>query len=93
MVMQYELSSHAAKRIRQRGIPQIIIDWLIQFGEKKRVKYGQALFFGKRGKLRMKQHLGRTYSKWDQMIASIYLVIVEQTIVTVGHGYKRFREA
>jgi len=89
--MQYELSQHAAKRMRQRGIPQIIIAWLFQFGEKKRVKYGQAFFFGKRGKLRMKQHLGRTYAKWDQVLVSVYLVIEEQTIVTVGYRYKRFK--
>jgi len=90
--MQYELSQHAAKRMQQRGISHKVICWLEQFSEKKRVAHGQALFFGKRGRFRMKQQLGRTYAKWDQMIASVYLVAEEQTIVTVGHRHKRIKE-
>jgi len=91
-VMQYELSQHAVKRMQQRGIPQTAVDWLLQFGEKKRVAHGQAMFFGKRGRRQMKRHLGKAFAQWDQLIANLYLIVEEQTVVTVGHRYKRIKE-
>jgi len=89
--MQYELSRHAAKRMQQRGIPQFIIECLVQTGEKKRVQHGLIMVFGKRGRLRMRKELGEAYAKWERQLKSVYVVLENSMVVTVGHRTSRIR--
>lgn len=91
MVMQYELSSHAAKRMQQRGIPQIVVGWLIQYGEKKRVQHGKVMVFGNQGRQRMHRQLGEAYAKWERPLKSVYIVLEDSMIVTVGHRTRRIK--
>jgi len=93
MECEYELSLHAEKRMQQRGIPRIAIEWLSRFGDTTKSSACYVVHFGKGGKKRLKHHLGRLFPKVESMVQDIYLIVKDETVVTIGHRYKRIKEA
>ncbi|MFS0756518.1 hypothetical protein ABC383_17725 [Noviherbaspirillum sp. 1P10PC] len=82
-------TSHAATRAQQRGIPPIVVDLLLQFGQREHDHAGaEILYFDRRSKKRVASYAGALFSKLSEHLDS-YAVVADGQIVTVGIRYNR----
>lgn len=84
---------HANTRSKQRGVPPLIVDLLLQFGAREHVSDGlEILYFDQRSKKQLHSYAGNLIGKLNEQLDS-YAMISGGTIVTVGARYKRIRHA
>ncbi len=84
-------SRHAAIRsCQQRGIPQLIIDWLITYGAVATDGRGAAThYFDHNARRRLAQDVGGRVVALLGRLMDAYLVMSQDgTIITVGHRFK-----
>lgn len=89
--MSIVLSSHAQKRMQQRGISQIQLDWLNRFGSERYDSSGRSwIFYDHQAKKNMQKILSNEILR--QVKFDTYCVIdgTSGVFVTVGHRTKRF---
>lgn len=88
------MSVHSEIRMQQRSIPALIIDLLINYGERKKsVGKCEVLFFNKPALKRLKQYLGKEFYSRIDKFKSAYLVQANNgEIVTVGHRTQSFKD-
>ncbi len=87
-------SHHAYVRAQQRGIPPLIRDWLLQFGEERYDGRGGLLrFFSARSRRELERFCGRAPVRRLAEYLNAYLVesTSDGTVITVGHNYKALR--
>jgi hypothetical protein len=86
-------TSHAAKRQQQRGIPNLVIEWLERFGHEQHDQHGAMLYyFDKPARRRLERHYGRTSVRRMHEFLNAYVVIDRNgQLITVGHRYNRVR--
>ena len=85
------LTTHAEIRCQQRGIPPLIIEWLLDFGTPVHNHGAEIYHFDKKSKKAIKKYAGkRILSMLDQYMDA-YLVFAAGRVVTAGHRYKRIR--
>ena len=85
------LTTHAEKRCQQRGIPPLIIEWLLDFGTPVYSRGAEIYHFDKKSKEAIKRYAGkRILSTLDQYMDA-YLIFAAGRVITVGHRYKRIR--
>jgi len=88
------VTQHAQQRISQRGVPQLIPDLLILYGDSKYIG-GQVKvrFFSKRSRKKMSRDLGACVMSQLARFFNTYLVQSIDTgdIVTVAHKQKGYR--
>lgn len=91
MIVQTPLTSHAATRIAQRGIPPLVLDLLCQFGASERCKDADKLFFDKQSRRQLKRYLGGERSlKLLEPWLNTYAVLGDDgKVVTAGQRQKR----
>lgn len=84
-------TQHALTRSQQRGIPPVIIEWLLRFGETEwshdggRVKY-----FTRKSRRRMESAVGAEVTRRMHEFLDCYAVVgIDGALVTCGHRYKR----
>ena len=84
-------TDHAQQRARQRGIPQLVIDWLMQFGETEWDHHGaQVKFFTRKSRRRIDKAMGaQTTRRMHEFLNSYAVVGLDGTLITCGHRYKR----
>jgi len=87
--MQY--SEHAKRRMQQRGIKRDVVEMLLQIGKRSRCAKG-AFIIHMNKECRMKIPNG-TVSKSKKYLEenSIYVIQKGNSILTVGHRYKRIK--
>lgn len=84
-----EHTQHSQVRAQQRGIPQLIIDLLIQFGAREPAGEGtETLYFDKQAKKRLQTYSGGLMGKLSDQL-NVYAVVIGDKVVTVGPRYKR----
>lgn len=85
------MTQHAQQRISQRGVPQLIPDLLILYGDSKYIG-GQVKvrFFSKRSRKKMSRDLGACVMSQLTRFFNIYLVqdTLTDNIITVVHKKK-----
>ena len=86
-------TDHARIRMQQRGIPPLIVEWLLEFGA---VRYdhhgGQIRFFDKESRRRIAREKGEMVVRRLHELLDSYAVVAEDgTLITVGHNYRRPR--
>lgn len=83
-------SRHATIRCQQRGIPQLIIDWLITYGAVTNDGRGAVThYFDHRARRRLAQDVGERVIALLGRLMDAYLVMSHDgTIITVGHRFK-----
>ena len=75
---------HAQIRASQRGIPRLLVDWLLDFGSRRAVEGGEIFYFDKASRERLRRYAGRqALSKLDRPL-NVYAFIVDGQIVTLG---------
>ena len=90
--MNMTLTKHAQKRIVKRGIPPLIVDWLMTYGNQASADDGANLhYFDKKCRKKLKSNIGSLpyHLLEDQM--NCYLVEKDGVVITVGHRYKKVR--
>lgn len=88
----FHLTNHAIERSQQRCIPPLIIDWLCQYGARKRSDKGTTLCYFDRKSIRLiASDVGHIIVRRLASLMNSYLVISGNSILTVGHRYKRIK--
>ncbi len=88
------LSNHASTRVKQRGIPQLIMNWLIDYGAEQFDGHGGAIrYFDKSCLRKMERELGQEPLRRLSEYLRCYLVQSSMSglIITVGKRYERRR--
>jgi hypothetical protein len=82
---EFGLSQHASKRVQQRAIPPIVIEWLTRFGVQKWSRGASIYAFDKEGRRRLRQHIGqRLFGSIEHWLDAYVVVGGGQQVVTVG---------
>ena len=85
-------SQHAASRIQQRGICQLVIDLLIQFGAREPSGDGTTKFyFDKPARKKLAAYAGSLAGLLQEHIDIYAVVAADDRLVTVGHRQKRIQ--
>lgn len=87
-------STHASVRAQQRGVPPLIQEWLLDYGEEQfDGRGGIVRYFSHQGIRRMKRCIGRTPLERKSEYLRCYLVqsSSDGTVITVGKRYANKR--
>jgi hypothetical protein len=87
-------SDHARRRSQQRSIPPAVVEYLLRFGTSRYCGDGaERIFFTRKGREALAASLqAEGDGKRLDHFSNAYLVVGGNgRIVTVGHGYRRFR--
>lgn len=87
-----QTTHHAATRMQQRSVPQLVLDLLLEFGAREPAGNGTAkLYFDKSARRKVKAYAGTLAQAVEEHL-DIYAVIAEDTrLITVGHRLERIR--
>jgi hypothetical protein len=86
-MITHALTGHAESRMRHRGIPPVVIDWLDEFGEERfDGRGGVVCYFSRESKRRLERMLGRRFVAENARYLDRYLVrsATDGAIITVG---------
>ena len=84
------LTVHASKRVQQRSIPPILIEWLMHFGVQRWSRGASVYEFDKDSRRRLRRHLGqRLFASVEQWLGAYIVVGGEQQVVTAGWRQRR----
>jgi hypothetical protein len=90
----YDLTQHASRRVSQRGIPLLIVQWLQAYGEERHDKHGGViLFFSHRSVRRLRRDVGRELVRRFHKYMGTYIVegLDGGSVITAGWRDKRIR--
>jgi len=90
--MNSYISTHALARSQQRGIPPLIQDWLLDYGEASYDGSGGVIRFFSRKSLRaLERAVGRVPLRYLSAYLQSYLVESSSTgeVITMGKRYER----
>lgn len=84
-------TNHAQIRQQQRGIPQVVIDWLLELGATEHTNgETETLYFDKAARKRLNHYLGGgTLFSHAAEYLDTYAVVASGKVITVGHRYNR----
>ena len=87
------LSEHAAKRLKQRGIPPLIRNWLLDYGEMNYDGNGAIIrYFSKSSVREMERDFGREpIRKLSEFLRCYLIQSIDGVIVTIGKRYQNSR--
>ena len=87
------LTEHATKRLKQRGIPPLIRNWLLDYGEANYDGKGAVIrYFTKSSVREMERDFGREPIRRLSELLRCYLVqSIDGVIVTIGKRYQNSR--
>ena len=87
-------TKHAEVRQQQRCLPPLIVEWLDRYGARERAGKGaEIVYFDKRSRRTLERDAGKRVVELLAQFLDAYLVLVGETVVTVGHRCKRVRRA
>ena len=86
------MTHHAQVRSRQRAIPALLIDLLLQFGASERAPGGASkVFFDKASRRRVQAYAGPLASLLEEHLDLYAVVAADSSVITVDHGMERIR--
>jgi hypothetical protein len=84
------LSNHASVRSRQRAIPDMVIDLLLQFGAREKAPGGTCkAYFNKASRRQLKQYAGPLASLLEPHLDAFLVLARDDKVITVGHRTER----
>ena len=79
-----QVTQHAQVRAKQRGIPPLLIDLLLQFGTSERAGTGASkVFFDKSSRRKIKAYAGSLSSFLEEHL-DVYAVVTDDLTVVTG---------
>jgi hypothetical protein len=86
------MTKHAQARSQQRAIPPLIIDWLCKYGCRLNGMNGTTVcFFDRESRRCLASEVGHVVVRRLSDMMDTYLVLSGDSIVTIGHRYKPFK--
>jgi len=86
------LTKHAEIRMQQRAIPNLIVDWLIDYGEVAYAKHGVTKHsFSKKSIRNIKRVAGHSISAYINDYRNAYVVVVDDKVITTAWRQKRMK--
>lgn len=86
------LTHHAQTRSRQRAIPALLIDLLLQFGATEKAGGGTCkVFFDKAARRKVQTYAGPLAGMLEEHLDVYAVVSADNSIVTVGHRIERMK--
>lgn len=86
------VSRHAQVRSKQRAIPEIMIDLLLQFGSSQSTGTGVCkMFFDKVSRRRVKTYAGPLADSLEEHMDLYAVVGHDMKVITVGYRLERIR--
>jgi len=87
-----QLTKHAANRIQQRAIPQLVVDLLLQFGATESAGDGATkFFFDHRSRKKLLAYAGPIGAKLNDHLDVYAVVSSSNNVITVAHREERIR--
>ena len=88
-------SRHAATRAQKRGIPPLIVEWLIAYGEEQSASSGaRVVYFTKHSRKRIAQDNGDLIVRRLNGLMNSYAVIASDgSLITCGHRFKKINKS
>ena len=88
-----QISNHAQRRMQQRGIPQQVIEWLLEVGSTVHDHRGcRVHFMDKSARRRLARVIpADQYRRLEKKLNTYLVETASGMIVTVGHRYSRVR--
>jgi len=85
------ITKHSADRMQQRGIPPLILDWLMAYGVTEHDHNGAEIhYFDKKAKRQMERDFGsQILRRLDDLLDTYLVVGVDGVVITVGHRTQR----
>ena len=85
-------TKHAQIRMQQRGIPRLVIDWLLLYGEESHDHIGGIRRYFTKGSIRnLRRDVGTRALKRFSEYLDCYLVEADGLVLTSGHRTKRIK--
>lgn len=85
-------TKHAACRLQQRGISQMVVDLLLQFGRSEPSGSGTSkFFFDKHSRRKVKAYAGSLAGMLEDHLDVYAVVGADTQVITVGHRLERIR--
>ena len=88
------MTRHADRRAQQRGVPPVVIDWLIAYGEAAfDGRGGVVRYFDRQAIRRLERDVGRALLRRMSEFLRCYVVETSSdgTVITVGKRHPRAR--
>ena len=86
------MTKHAQTRSQQRAIPPLIIEWLCKYGCRLKGMNGTTVcFFDRESRRCLASEVGHIVVRRLSDMMDTYLVLSGNSIVTIGHRYKPFK--
>jgi hypothetical protein len=86
-------SKHAEIRLRQRGIPLAVIEWLVSYGSSRFDHHrGLVFYFDSRSRAALRSSIDRaTLARYSEHLDCYAVMSTNGEVITVGHRTRRFR--
>ncbi len=87
-----EYTKHGSARAQQRGIPQLILDWLIEYGRLTRQRGANVYFLDKDSRRRLRRDIGGlAYKRLADLFDAYAVVSDDGKVITTGRRQRRFK--
>ena len=85
------MTNHARTRIQQRGIPEVVVESLLDYGRESYDHHGsRVVYFDRRARAELRRTFGNeTYRRIEARLDAYAVVDQSGEIVTVGHRTRR----
>lgn len=85
------MTNHARTRIQQRGIPEVIVENLLDFGREAYDHHGgRIIYFDRRAREELRRTCGKdTYKRLEARLDAYAVVASDGDVITVGHRVRR----
>ena len=86
-------SAHCRIRQQQRGIPNLVLDWLMDYGQEQHDGHGATIrYFDRRARRAVERRVGREPVRRLHEFMDAYAVVGRDgSLITTGHRYNRIR--
>ena len=86
-------STQCRVRQQQRGIPNLVLDWLMDYGQEHHDGHGATIrYFDRRARRAVERRVGREPVRRLHEYMNAYVVVGRDgSLITVGHRYNRIR--
>ena len=87
------ITTHAQARMRQRGLPPLVLHWLDDYGDERHDGHGAVIrHFTRQARRRLERDVGREPVRRMHEYLDAYAVYGNNGgLITVGHRYQRIR--
>ncbi len=87
-----DCTRHGLERAQRRGIPKLILNWLIDYGQSTRRRGANVYFFDKLSRKKLQKDIGSLAYKRLEAMLNAYVVVSDcGNVITAGWRYKRIR--